>query len=134
MLSRMVLMNIVAFAVFKILLNLVFMQNLLNANNCWHKHNLQNCPMWTHISFWCTFRISYWFCLIFGSLGCRKCCFSHMKWFFLKTRWRNYAETWKGLCGYNSVYNFFVYLLPLKSWVFVVLFLGRRHFQNMVLK
>ena len=33
-LSRMVLINFVAFVVFKILLNLVSMQNLLNANNC----------------------------------------------------------------------------------------------------
>ena len=32
---------------------------------------------------------------------------------------RNYAETCKGICGYNSVYNFLVYLLPLKSSVFV---------------
>ena len=32
---------------------------------------------------------------------------------------RNYAETCKGICGYNSVYNVFVYLLPLKT-VFVV--------------
>ena len=37
---------------------------------------------------------------------------------------RNYAETCKGICGYNLVYNFFVYLLPLKSSVFVV------HFSN----
>ena len=33
-LSRMVLMNFVAFVVLKILLNLVSMQNNLNANNC----------------------------------------------------------------------------------------------------
>ena len=33
-LSRMVLMNFVAFAVFKILLNLVSIQNRLIANNC----------------------------------------------------------------------------------------------------
>ena len=37
---------------------------------------------------------------------------------------RNYAETCKGICGYNLVYNFFVYLLPLKASVFVV------HFSN----
>ena len=37
----MVLINFVAFVVFKILLNLVSMQNLLNANNCWHKQNLE---------------------------------------------------------------------------------------------
>ena len=41
----MVLMNFVAFVIFKILLNLVSMQNLLNANNCWHKQNLENCPI-----------------------------------------------------------------------------------------
>ena len=27
---------------------------------------------------------------------------------------RNYAETCKGICGYNLMYNFFVYFLPLK--------------------
>ena len=32
----------------------------------------------------------------------------------------NYAETCKGICGYNLVYNFFVYLLPSKTSVFVV--------------
>ena len=37
---------------------------------------------------------------------------------------RNYAETCKGICGYNLVYNFFVYFLPLKSSLFVV------HFSN----
>ena len=53
----------------------------------------------------------------------------------------NYAEMYKGICAYNSVYNFFVYLLPSKSSVFAVHFsdvqthlsIGRRHFQNMVL-
>ena len=33
-LSTMILINFVAFAVFKILLNTVSIQNLLNANNC----------------------------------------------------------------------------------------------------
>ena len=32
---------------------------------------------------------------------------------------RNYAETCKGICGYNLAYNFFVYFLPLKSSVFM---------------
>ena len=32
---------------------------------------------------------------------------------------RNYTGTRKGICGYNLVYNVFVYLLPLKT-VFVV--------------
>ena len=36
----------------------------------------------------------------------------------------NYAETCKGICGYNLVYNFLIQLLPLKSSVFVV------HFSN----
>ena len=36
---------------------------------------------------------------------------------------RNYAETYKDICGYNLVYNFFVYFFPLKSWLFVVHFL-----------
>ena len=33
----MVLMNFVEFVVFKILLDLVSMQNILNATNCWYK-------------------------------------------------------------------------------------------------
>ena len=33
---------------------------------------------------------------------------------------RNYAEKCKGIGGYSSAYNFFVYLLPLKTSVFVV--------------
>ena len=36
---------------------------------------------------------------------------------------RNYAETCKGICGYDLVYNFFIQLLPIKSYVFVVEFL-----------
>ena len=37
---------------------------------------------------------------------------------------RNYAERFKGSWGYNLVYNIFVYLLPLKTSVFVVHFLN----------
>ena len=33
---------------------------------------------------------------------------------------RNYAEKGKGICGYNLAYNFFVYLLPLRTSVFVL--------------
>ena len=35
---------------------------------------------------------------------------------------RNYAETCHGICGYNLVYNIFVYILPLKSSAFLVHF------------
>ena len=35
---------------------------------------------------------------------------------------RNYAETCKDICGYNSVCNVFVYLLPLKSSAFMMHF------------
>ena len=35
---------------------------------------------------------------------------------------RNYTEKCKGIWGYISVYNIFVYLLPLKSSVSVVQF------------
>ena len=31
---------------------------------------------------------------------------------------RSYAETCKGICGYNPVYNFFIQLLRFKSYVF----------------
>ena len=37
---------------------------------------------------------------------------------------RKYAETYKGICGYNLVYNFFLCFLPLESSLFVV------HFPN----
>ena len=47
----MVLLNSVAFVVFKILRNLVSMQNFLNANNCGHKENFGNCPMRPHLYF-----------------------------------------------------------------------------------
>ena len=33
---------------------------------------------------------------------------------------RNYAETCKGICGYNLAHIVFLYLLPLKISVFVV--------------
>ena len=51
----------------------------------------------------------------------------------------NYAETCKDICGYNSVYNIFVYLLPLKSSVLWCNFqthfsMGVRHFKNMALR
>ena len=36
------------------------------------------------------------------------------------TTMRNYAETYKGICGYNSMYGIFGYLSPLKRSVFVV--------------
>ena len=35
---------------------------------------------------------------------------------------RNYAETCKGICGYNLVYNIFVYFLSLISSLFAVHF------------
>ena len=33
---------------------------------------------------------------------------------------RNYAEMCKGICSHNLGHNFFIYLLPLKTSVFVV--------------
>ena len=30
---------------------------------------------------------------------------------------RNYAETCKGICGYNLAHKFFVYLLPIKTFL-----------------
>ena len=123
----MLLIYFVAFVVFKILFNLVSMQNLLNANNCWHKQNSENCPTWPHIHFQCTFKISYWFYLIFGSLDCRKCCLLVSHGFSRKRggiTMRNYMETCKGICSYNLGYNFFAFFLPSKSSLFVV------HFSN----
>ena len=65
------------------------------------------------------------FVSFFGSLGCRKCFQFHIKWFFSKTRRRNNAQLCRNVQGHLrvqfSVY-FFVYLLPLKSSVFVVQF------------
>ena len=40
----MVSMKSVAFVLLEILRNLVSMKNYLNANNCWHKQNFENCP------------------------------------------------------------------------------------------
>ena len=37
---------------------------------------------------------------------------------------RNYAGMRKGICSYNLVYNFLIYILPLQIPVFVV------HFSN----
>ena len=73
-LFRMALIKSVVFVIFEILSNLVSKQNFLNANNCWRKQNFENFPTWLYLYFWCTFRIIIWFCLIFGFLGCRKCC------------------------------------------------------------
>ena len=131
----MILINFVAFVIFKILLNLVSMQSLLNTNICWHKQNLENCSTWTHICFQCTFRVSYWFCLIFSFQGYKKC----FTWNgFSRKRsgvtMRNYVETCKGICGYSLVYNFFVYLRFLCCTFQTHFSRGRRHFQNMVLR
>ena len=38
----MTLINFVTFVVLKVLDNLFFMQNSLNANNCWRKQNFEN--------------------------------------------------------------------------------------------
>ena len=40
----MVLKNFLAFVVFKIISNLVSTRNSLNAYNCWHEQNFENCP------------------------------------------------------------------------------------------
>ena len=40
----MVLKNFLAVVVFEIISNLVSMRNSLNAYNCWHKQNFENCP------------------------------------------------------------------------------------------
>ena len=52
---------------------------------------------------------------------------------------RNYAETCKVICGYNLIYNFFVYFLPVKSSLLWCTFqthfsMGRRRFPNMILR
>ena len=31
---------------------------------------------------------------------------------------RNYAETWKGICGYNLAYNFFYLFFVIKKFTF----------------
>ena len=147
----MVLMNFVAFVVFKILLNLVSMQNLLNANNCWHKQNLQNCPTWPHIYFQCTLRISYWFCLIFGSLSCRKYCLFHhgdismvlYKIIFLKNMVvYNCVTMRKRARAFEATIQCITFLYTFCHWKVQFLWctfqthfsIGRRHFQNMVLR
>ena len=43
---------------------------------------------------------------------------------------RNYVGTCKGICSYNLDYNVLIYLLPLKSSVFVVHFLNAFWHEN----
>ena len=56
------------------------------------------------------------------------------KMIFLRKRdcvfMRNYAETCKGICGYNLMYNFFIQLLPIKSYVFVAEFFKGIYHEN----
>ena len=73
-LSGMVSMKSVAFVLFEILRNLVSMKNYLNANNCWHKQNFENCPTWPDLHFWWPFRICCRFFVKLDILGYRKCC------------------------------------------------------------
>ena len=47
----MLFVNIIAFAVLKILHNLVSMQKALLADNCWSKQNYEKCPMWPNLYF-----------------------------------------------------------------------------------
>ena len=54
---RMALINFVTVVVLKILDNLFSIQNLVNAKNCWHKQNCENCPMWPYLYFKCSFGI-----------------------------------------------------------------------------
>ena len=61
----MALVNFVTFLVFKMLDNLVSMQNSLNANNCWRKQNSENCPTCPHFQFNCFFENLTFILLIF---------------------------------------------------------------------
>ena len=59
----MVLTNATAFAVLKILRNLVSMQKSLFANNCSSKHNYEKCPMWRNFLFLLNFQkqfVAFW--------------------------------------------------------------------------
>ena len=48
----MVLVNVIAFAVFETLHNLVSMQKSLFAkNNCWNTQNYEKCPIWPNLYF-----------------------------------------------------------------------------------
>ena len=47
----MLFVNIIAFAVLKILHNLGSMQKSLLADNCWSKQNYEKCPMWPNLYF-----------------------------------------------------------------------------------
>ena len=95
-LFRIALIKSVTFVVFEILSNLVSMQNVLNANNCWRKQNFENFPTWLYLYLSCTFRIIIWFCLIFGFLGCRKCCQFYKKSVFIVNEASQHCVTmWK---------------------------------------
>ena len=52
----MVSVNVIEFAIFKILHKLIFMQKSLFVNHCWHKQNYANCPMWPNLYFYWTFK------------------------------------------------------------------------------
>ena len=56
-----------------------------------------------------------------SAIGCIKSCLFRIKWFSLKrggVRMHNYAEMYKGICAYNSVYNFFCIPFAIKKFSF----------------
>ena len=54
----MVLVNVIAFVLLNILLNLVSMQKSLLATNCWSKQIYENFPAWHNLYFYWIFRNS----------------------------------------------------------------------------
>ena len=112
----MVLVKFVACVVFEITCNLVSMQNILKANNSWHKQKFENCPAWP--------------LSIFNELsehGINFVSNASFTWndFSRKQGWVtmcNYVRTCKSICSHNPVYNFFKSHLPLKLSVFLVCF------------
>ena len=120
----MVLMNFVAFAVFKILYNLFSMQNLLTADISKIWKTVQRDLIFI---FDVLLGSAISFVLFLVPQAIENVVSFTLNGFSRKrggVTMRNYKETCKGICGYNLVHNFFVYFLPLKSSLFVV------HFSN----
>ena len=51
-------MKLLTYVLFEVLSSLVSIQTSLNANNCCHRQNEENCLTWPYLCFWCTLRFS----------------------------------------------------------------------------
>ena len=109
----MALVSFVTFAALKILDNLFSMQNSLDANNCWCKQNLKNCPTWPYLYFKCSFRTFIWFSAFILSsfqLFLLKRMLLDSHGFYRKREcvtMHDYGVTCKGICSIVFWYSFY---------------------------